>query len=121
MKIKGQKRSSFIDQAIKNGGQPIFYVLRCFNKNESFIKVGISVNHIITRYGSPKAMPYDFEILLEYPSSPEAVYDMEVKYKEQMEQYHYEPSIPFNGSKTECFRTLSAELEQAIHQTSTEL
>lgn len=39
MKIKGQKRSSFIEQAIKNGGQAIFYLLKCTSKDESFFKL----------------------------------------------------------------------------------
>lgn len=114
MKIKGQKRSSFIDQAIKNGGQAIFYLLHCTHENESFYKLGITVNHILTRYGSVKAMPYDWSILLEYPSTPEEVYDMEVKFKEQMAQYHYEPSILFNGSKTECYSNLAKDLHDFI-------
>lgn len=110
MKIKGCKRQSFIDQAVLNGGQPIFYLLRCHSKEESFYKLGITMNHILTRYGTPKAMPYDFEILIEHTGSAEDVYDMEVAFKRQMEKYHYSPSIPFNGSKTECYSNLIEEL-----------
>ncbi|MEG0459825.1 MAG: hypothetical protein RR529_09355, partial [Vagococcus sp.] len=76
-KAKGQQRSAFINSATQNGGQAIFYLLKCWNKDESFYKLGITVNHLITRYGSPKAMPYDFEIVLEYPDTPEAIYDLE--------------------------------------------
>ena len=32
MKIKGCKRQAFLDQAILNGGQPIFYLIKCWNK-----------------------------------------------------------------------------------------
>lgn len=39
MKIKGCKKASFLEQAIKNGGQAIFYVLRCYDKDEEFYKV----------------------------------------------------------------------------------
>lgn len=39
MKIKGCKKETFLDQAIKNGGQAIFYVLRCYDKEEEFYKV----------------------------------------------------------------------------------
>lgn len=114
MKIKGCKRQSFLDQAVLNGGQPIFYVLRCYSKEESFYKTGITMNHIMTRYGTVKAMPYEFEILLELPASAEEVYDMEVMFKGQMEQFHYVPTIPFNGSKTECYGNLTEPLQDLI-------
>lgn len=59
-------------------------------------------------------MPYEFEILLEFPDTPEAVYDMEVKFKGQMDKYHYEPVMPFNGSKTECYTELTQELKMLL-------
>jgi len=50
MKITGQQRSSFIESASLNGGQAIFYLLKCSSKEETFYKLGITVNHILTRY-----------------------------------------------------------------------
>jgi len=114
MRIKGCKKQSFIDQATKNGGQAIFYVLKCWDKEEQFYKVGITCNHILTRYGSVKSMPYSWEILYEYPDDPEATYDLEVQFKTEMNEYHYEPKIAFNGSKSECYTQLSETLQQLI-------
>lgn len=112
MKIKGCKRQSFLDQAVQNGGQPIFYLIRCWDKEESFFKLGITVNNILTRYGTVKAMPYEWEILLELPDTAEAVYDLEVKFKTEMQDYHYKPKISFNGSTTECYTDLSEDLKK---------
>lgn len=114
MKIKGCRKASFLDQAIKNGGQPIFYLIRCWDKEETFYKLGVTTNHILTRYGSVKAMPYSWEILLELPASAEETYDMEVQFKTEMEDLHYQPKIKFNGSKTECYTELSEALQQLI-------
>ena len=114
MKIKGCKRQSFLDQATLNGGQPIFYLIRCWDKEETFYKLGITVNNILTRYGSVKSMPYEWEILLELPGTAEAVYDMEVQFKTEMNEYHYKPKIGFNCSGTECFTELSESLQQLI-------
>lgn len=114
MKIKGCKRQSFLDQAVQNGGQPIFYVLRCYSNDENFYKPGITMNHLLTRYGTPRAMPYEFEILLELPGTAEEIYDLEVKFKTEMEAFHYKPKISFNGSKTECYTELSESLQQLI-------
>ena len=116
MKIKGCKRQSFLDQAVQNGGQPIFYLIKCWDKEETFFKLGITVNNILTRYGTVKAMPYEWQILLEQPGTAEEVYDMEVKFKGQMQAYAYTPSIPFNGSKTECYLSLSEDLKTVISE-----
>lgn len=39
MKITGQKRQAFIDAATKNGGQAIFYILKCSSSDETFYKI----------------------------------------------------------------------------------
>lgn len=114
MKIKGCKRQSFLDQAILNGGQPIFYLIRCWDKEETFYKLGITMNHLCTRYGTVRSMPYEWEILLELPGTAEAVYDMEVQFKTEMNEYHYKPKIGFNGSGTECYTKLSEPLEAML-------
>lgn len=59
-------------------------------------------------------MPYEWEILLELPDTAEAVYDMEVKFKTEMQEFQYKPKIAFNGSKTECYTELSEALQQLI-------
>ena len=114
MKIKGCKKQSFINQAALNGGVPIFYLIKCWDKEESFYKLGITVNNILTRYGTVKAMPYEWEILLELPGTAEEIYDLEVQFKSEMQEFHYKPKIGFNGSKTECYTELSEALQQLI-------
>jgi len=59
-------------------------------------------------------MPYEWEILLELPGTAEAVYDMEVAFKTEMQDYHYKPKISFNGSTTECYTKLSDGLESLL-------
>lgn len=114
MKIKGCKKQSFLDQAVLNGGQPIFYLIKCWDKDETFFKLGITVNNILTRYGTVRSMPYEWQILLEQPGTAEEVYDMEVKFKTEMEVFHYTPKISFNGSTTEWYTELSEALQQLI-------
>lgn len=111
MKIKGCRRQSFLDQSVLNGGQPILYLIKCWDKEETFFKLGVTTNHILTRYGTVKAMPYEWKILLELPGKAEEVYDLEVQFKKEMEDLHYQPKIKFNGSKTECYTELSEALQ----------
>ena len=90
----------------------MYYVATIRMKNST--NYGITVNHILTRYGSVKAMPYSWEILLELPAEAEETYDMEVQFKTEMQDLHYQPKIKFNGSKTECYTELSEALQQLI-------
>lgn len=99
MKIKGYKKQSFLNQAVLNGGQPIFYLIKCWDKDESFYKLGITMNNILTRYGTVKAMPYTWQILLELPGTAEEIYDMEVVFKTEMQGYHYKPKIALTDLK----------------------
>ena len=64
--------------------------------------------------GTVRSMPYEWEILLELPDTAEAVYDLEVKFKTEMQDYHYKPKISFNGSGTECYTELSEALQKLI-------
>ena len=59
-------------------------------------------------------MPYEWQILLEHPGTAEEVYDMEVQFKTEMNEYHYMPKMAFNGSTTECYTELSKALQQLI-------
>jgi len=79
-----------------------------------FIRYGITVNNILVRYANPKLMPYEWEILLEYSGSPEAIWDIEREHKVAMTDFHYQPSVSFAGSKTECYTQLSESLETLI-------
>ncbi|EPF2488169.1 hypothetical protein ACSP9A_000656, partial [Acinetobacter baumannii] len=42
------------------------------------------------------------------------VYDIEVKFKTEMNECHYKPKISFNGSTTECYTKLSEALQKLI-------
>ncbi|EXF56637.1 hypothetical protein J502_2206 [Acinetobacter sp. 1294596] len=59
-------------------------------------------------------MPYFWEILLELPGTAEEVYDMEVAFKKEMNEFHYKPKMSFNGSTTECYTQLSEALQELI-------
>lgn len=63
-------------------------------------------------------MLYDFEIVLEYLDTPENTYDLETSFKGQMEQFHYTPSTPFNGSTTECYLTICEDLQNLIFKSN---
>ena len=89
---------------ICEGKKGVFYVLKCSNKQESFIKIGITCKSIKYRYRKKVQMPYTFEVLHEEHSNN--LYEIAKKeslFKKHLKIYHYQPKIKFGGSKTECF------------------
>lgn len=87
----------------------MLYVLRIFNENEQFIKVGITQKSIFERFNVNNRLPYLYEEL--YTEIGD-LYDMFVKeqhIKKHFKRYKYIPVLKFNGH-SECFR-VDAEKE----------
>ena len=80
-----------------------FYIIRCFNKEESFYKIGITFQKIHHRYSTSKRMPYMYEVISEVLGNAEDIWDLELSEKRRLKEHNYQPLIKFAGSKTECF------------------
>ena len=78
------------------------YVIRCYDENESFIKVGKTFQTTEARFQLEGAMPYKYEIIYEIVSNGYNVCKLEEKIKKELKQYSYRPKIMFNGYY-ECF------------------
>jgi hypothetical protein len=76
------------------------YIIKCFNENEKFYKIGRTFTTIYERY--KYRFIYDYEIMYEYEGSPEDCYNLEIKLKQVNKNNKYKPNIKFNGY-TECF------------------
>lgn len=99
--------NSFKKSCIKNNnGLGIFYILRCFNNNEEFYKVGITSRSIEDRYSSSKEMPYSYKIVQEIKNTPENIWKIEhiIKRFITINKIKYEPEIYFPGCKEECYK-----------------
>ena len=76
------------------------YIIKCFNENEKFYKIGRTFTTIYERY--KYRFIYDYEIMYEYEGYPEDCYNLEIKLKQVNKNNKYKPNIKFNGY-TECF------------------
>lgn len=94
------RRSEYIKKA--KGRLCIFYTIRCFNEEEEFYKIGITMRSVKERYCS-SAMPYEYEVISEVKGSAGFVWDLEKEEKIKLKKFKYRPKIYFGGSKTECF------------------
>ena len=83
----------------------IFYTLKCFNDQEEFYKIGITMNTVHNRYNTNKKMPYNYEIIREIYGDASYIWDLEISEKRRLKDSNYQPIVKFAGSKTECFKT----------------
>lgn len=82
------------------------YIIRCWNEDEEFYKIGKTFNTIEERMKGKsrnKAMPYNWEIIKEYTlNSARDTCEFELEAKKLCTEYKYNPKINFHG-KQECF------------------
>lgn len=95
-------RTEWIDMCNSKNCNPLVYIIRCFNENEEFIKIGITSNTISYRFKQKTAMPYSYEIIKEIKGSPDFVFDEEHRLHKLYKNHQYKPLIYFSG-ETECF------------------
>lgn len=106
--LRGWTKTIFKDLCNKNNeGLGILYILRCFNEEEEFYKIGITSDSVKRRYDSKGKMPYEYEIIKELELDPIKIYNLENKILRSLKSYQYKPKIYFGG-ETECFSKIES-------------
>src|SRR5690606_7433578 len=79
------------------------YIIKCWNEDEVFFKIGRTYRKIEDRFINKKEMPYKYKVvhIIENESS-EYIYKLEHRLKREHKNYKYTPNIKFNGMY-ECF------------------
>ena len=98
--IRGYSKDKWVAIAHKNRNS-LLYIIRCYDGNEEFIKIGITTKSINYRYKS-KELPYNYESIIEFPGTPEMVWDFEKELHKRCRLFKYKPLKSFAG-ETECF------------------
>lgn len=79
------------------------YVIRCFNENEHFFKIGKTFQDVNKRFRSTYQLPYLYEtIYLLENDNPQLISEAENTLKNNNKEFSYVPKIHFGG-KFECF------------------
>jgi hypothetical protein len=99
--VENFSRSSYVKKS--KGRKCIFYILKCFDENEEFYKIGITMNSVNKRYKTKKSLPYSYQIISEIYGEAEYIWDLEKEEKKRLRDFNYQPLKSFCGSKTECF------------------
>jgi hypothetical protein len=83
------------------------YIIRCWNDNEEFYKIGRTFQKISRRFHSKISMPYNHEVITEIIfDNARDCFKNESYLKRINNQYKYIPEIFFNG-RQECYKKLS--------------
>ncbi len=101
----GFSRWKEIGEKSKNFDSFKVYILRCWNDEEEFYKVGRTFLTILDRFHS-NTLPYKYEVIFEVSGTALEIFNKEVELKRLHKMYKYTPKISFNG-KTECFKYIN--------------
>lgn len=103
-------------KSIANGRECTFYILHCYNNEEEFYKIGITVNTVKQRYFCKKTMPYEYKILKEIKGDSETIWTTENLLKNKLTK-KYKPKIKFSGSVRECYTDIN-EINTVLNELS---
>jgi hypothetical protein len=82
------------------------YIIKCWNDNEIFYKIGKTYTTIKHRFQSKKSLPYNWEIVKLIEGNSREISKLEDKLKSENKNFKYTPLLSFGG-KHECFHTIN--------------
>jgi len=98
----GWNINSWINSAnnTKNFDSYKLYIIKCWNENEEFYKIGRTYRKTNDRFRT--GMPYKYEIIKEIIGEAIEIYELEKKLKQMNKENKYFPKTKFSG-RYECF------------------
>lgn len=99
--ISGWSKSKYIEICKNNGGISSLYVLKMFDSDEIFYKVGITKHDIDFRMSRRNGV-YNYELIEIIQSDASYIWDLEKKIHKLLYAFKYTPIKIFSGH-TECF------------------
>lgn len=81
------------------------YIIKCWNDEEEFYKIGKTFKTVEKRFDSNKDMPYNYEILKIFKRGAKEISKLEKQLQKDNKNFKYIPKIKFNGMY-ECFKKI---------------
>lgn len=78
------------------------YIIRCWNENEEFYKIGKTFQTIDRRFQSKKEMPYNWKVIKVFKGKAIKMSVLEQSIKKNNKENKYTPKIKFSG-EYECY------------------
>lgn len=80
-----------------------FYIIKCWDENEEFYKIGKTYTDVDVRYRVKSSMPYKYKEVLIIEDTAKNISNLENIIKKKLKNFKYKPHITFNGI-SECFK-----------------
>jgi hypothetical protein len=90
------------------------YLIKCFNENEEFYKIGKTFVKISKRFSGSDILPYEYIVVGIYEGTPDTISKLENELHKKCKDYCYLPKLKFGG-QTECF-SYQEEVKQIFLQ-----
>lgn len=84
------------------------YIIKCWNEDEEFYKIGRTYQKVKRRFHSQLSLPYNFEIIKIVEGKPDFIYDLENLLQKHHKDLEYIPELEFDGMY-ECYTELNLE------------
>jgi hypothetical protein len=81
------------------------YIIKCWNDNEEFYKIGKTFKTVKNRFHSTK-LPYNYKILKIIKNEPKNICELENKLKNENKNFKYTPKNKFCGA-SECYSKIN--------------
>ena len=102
--FEGWGKSTYIERGnTYYEGKSNIYLIRIYNSDESFYKVGVTFHNDLRRRFTKFEMPYNYEKIMMVKGNVADIVDFETVVHRANAIYHYSPQIKFGGSVRECF------------------
>lgn len=113
IELKGWSDKEWSERALQSKNFDSFkvYIIKCWNKNEEFYKIGKTFTTIKNRFkGKNKntTLPYKYEIVKIIEGNVKNISKLERQLHKLNKDFVYLPKIKFNGHK-ECFKQVNYE------------
>lgn len=100
LELDSYRRSHYIKLAETS----TLYLIKIYNDDESFYKIGKTIGEIKKRFSGKGKLPYKYTIIKKYNSEIGEIYDLEILLHRKYKKYQYFPKINFGGY-SECYTT----------------
>ncbi|HIQ36217.1 MULTISPECIES: hypothetical protein [Acinetobacter] len=110
------KRESYIKLSQEKNKRAKLYLIKCNSEDESFYKVGITLNSLEIRFDSHK-LPYGYEVVQLVDGDTGLIYDMEKQIHSLLKNFKYHPLKPFKGDG-ECFTEVPRKILELLESFS---
>lgn len=84
------------------------YIIKCFNDNETFYKIGRTFRKVESRFQGKTAMPYNYEIIKIYKGKAKEIYQLEIELRRINKINKYIPKTSFKGMN-ECYSKINKQ------------